>query len=424
MKDETNQIPQNNKSYELHTIIDNKKQTNKQIQMTSKLQKRYLKQITMIPTEIKTNPFIFNTQILDALNNRIKVQVMYDSGANGCFMTRRLAEAHRFSISTNPTDSREITTIDNTKYQSNTKVYTTILNPESNYKQNITFQVIDLIMEPDIILGQTWQETLDQGTLTSSITHRQIHFKLNGKQHHISTSHTHTNTTQCNTTNVREMSYKKPYKILSNCLFKIKRQLTKLTSKGCFKPKEPPPKIHTIPPKPLTPDILTSTQMTEDGNKTNLEKGSGSTEEITSPATLTTKSVTSKPPSINQPNPPNKSATNLTTEQQDTKLPPQTKTTHKMDTENNQKIPKQGIQIDTSEDNEQDDILIQTDEIKINPITIDISENDEEPEPEQTNKINTEPTNTHKNVYVGIDKFITAQLNRSRGNSNATPDIM
>ena len=124
--------------------------------------------------------FLFEAQITDLQGKNVKIKVMYDTGATSCFMAQRLTKKAVFRTSTDPKNTMSVKVADGTIHKSNTVVHTILKHKESEYAQPLKLQLLDMPMDIDLILGHSWQDSLDNGAISSSTHHKMLSFNFKG----------------------------------------------------------------------------------------------------------------------------------------------------------------------------------------------------------------------------------------------------
>jgi len=112
------------------------------------------------------------------------VNCMYDSGASESFTPLSLVKKHGLSVQQTRRKIR-VTVADGSKYTSDTIALLPIR--VGTYTDTVKCYVLDIPMECDVILGGTWQRTLDDTQLNTNLAKGTIGFAFKGIDHVIST---------------------------------------------------------------------------------------------------------------------------------------------------------------------------------------------------------------------------------------------
>ena len=131
--------------------------------------------------------FLFTSHMRDSKNKWIPVRIMYDTGASTNYISKEFVKANKFNNLKQSNNAITVRVADGSTYTSNQTLKSILRHEPTGYTSSQQFHVLPLDMEVDIILGYTWQDTLDNGELSSSTHHNALSFTHNGKSYTIET---------------------------------------------------------------------------------------------------------------------------------------------------------------------------------------------------------------------------------------------
>ena len=131
--------------------------------------------------------FLFTSHMRDNKNKWIPVRIMYDTGASTNYISKEFVKANKFNNLKQSNNAITVRVADGSTYTSNQTLKSILRHEPTGYTSSQQFHVLPLDMEVDIILGYTWQDTLDNGELSSSTHHNALSFTHNGKSYTIET---------------------------------------------------------------------------------------------------------------------------------------------------------------------------------------------------------------------------------------------